>query len=114
MIDSDSSIDEVKGRNSETRESFDSTLGIYENGKYILQQYRDKKAQSIKTKLQKEEKKLKEVARRERKKLEEQIACERFATERPVDGTTKGHVRNKGKELEMERMAGVQQKTCQT
>ena len=70
MIDNESSIQDVKDWNSETRGIFKNTLTVFENGKYILQQYRDEKVQSTKVKLQE----LKEVERKERKKFEEQIA----------------------------------------
>ena len=71
IIDSDNSIQEVKDCNSETRQSFKSKLEVFENGKYILQQYRDEKARSTKAKLQEEEKELKEAEIRERKMFEE-------------------------------------------
>ena len=69
MIDNESSIQEVKDWNSETRGIFKNTLTVFENGKYILQQYRDEKAQSTKVKLQEEGQELKEVERKERKKI---------------------------------------------
>ena len=106
MIDSDNSIQEVKDWNSETRESFKSTLEIFENGKYILQQYWDEKARSNKAKLQEEEKELKEAEIRERKMFEEQIAKEKFAAERALwMEQRKVMLETKERELEMERMA---------
>ena len=106
MIDSDNSIQEVKDWNSETRESFKSTLEVFENGKYILQQYRDEKARSTKAKLQEEEKELKEAEIRERKMFEEQIAKEKFAAERALwMEQRKVMLETKERELEMERMA---------
>ena len=84
MIDSNKSIQEVNEWNSEIRESFKGTLEVFENGKYMLQQYRDEKARSTKAKLQEEEKELKEAEIRERNIFEEQIAKEKFATERAL------------------------------
>ena len=106
MIDSDNSIQEVKDWNSETRESFKSTLEVFENGKYVLQQYRDEKARSTKAKLQEEEKELKEAEIREREMFEEQIAKEKFAAERALwMEQRKVMLETKERELEMERMA---------
>ena len=106
MIESDNSIQEVKDWNSETRESFKSTLEVFENGKYILQQYSDKKARSTKAKLQEEEKELKEAEIRERKMFEEQIAKEKFAAERALwMEQRKVMLETKERKLEMERMA---------
>ena len=51
MMDNESSIQEVKAWNSETRGIFKNTLTVFKNGQYILQQYRDEKAQSTKVKL---------------------------------------------------------------
>ena len=71
---------------------------------YILQQYRDEKAQSTKVKLQEEERELKEVERKERKKFEEQIAKETLATENALWMEQRRIMLEiKEKELEMER-----------
>ena len=73
MIDNESSIQEVKSWNSETRGIFKNTLTVFENGKYSLQQYRDEKAQSTKINLQEEEQEFKEVERKEWKKLRSRL-----------------------------------------
>ena len=84
MIDNESSIQEVKAWNSETRGIFNNTPKVFENGNYILQQHKDEKAQSTKVKLQEEEQELKKLREKETNKFEEQIAKEKLATEKAL------------------------------
>ena len=90
-------------------------LTVFKNGKYILQQYRDKKAQSTKVKLHEKEQEFKEVERKERKKFEEQIANEKLATEKALWMEQRRIMfETKEKELEMERKARAAMATYQS